>query len=266
MKKYEGYLICADFDGTFALPNAELSDENLEAVRDFQANGGLFTIASGRTPTFIRELGDRFRPNAPVIAMNGAVLCDESDGHVLRRFPMSRDVLAIMDDIAATGLPRRMSLWNEYEIRDDWTREDGVLPSVRFKSLPEPWFKTVVTADPESTLKIRDYFLARYAERFNCGRSWPEGFEIHSLESGKGECMRALREMYGGRIHTTIGVGDYENDLSLVRDADIGYAVGNAIDEVKAVARRITVPNTQHAIARIIAELPVIVDAPCHCE
>ena len=104
-------------------------------MRDFQQNGGLFTIASGRTPTFIRELGDRFRPNAPVIAMNGAMLCDENDGRVLRRFPMSRDVLAIMDDIAATGLPQRMSLWNEYEIRDDWTREDGVLPSVRFKSL-----------------------------------------------------------------------------------------------------------------------------------
>ena len=135
MKKYEGYLICTDFDGTFALPNAELSEENLAAVRDFQQNGGLFTIASGRTPTFIRELGDRFRPNAPVIAMNGAMLCDENDGRVLRRFPMSRDVLAIMDDIAATGLPQRMSLWNEYEIRDDWTREDGVLPSVRFKSL-----------------------------------------------------------------------------------------------------------------------------------
>ena len=181
----------------------------------------LDTIASGRTPTFIRELGDRFRPNAPIIAMNGAMICDENDGHVLRRFPMSRDVLEIMDDIAATGLPRRMSLWNEYEIRDDWTREDGVLPSARFKSLPEPWFKTVITADPESTLKIRDYFLARYAERFNCGRSWPEGFEIHSLESGKGECMRALREMYGGRIHTTVGVGDYENDVTLIRMADI---------------------------------------------
>ena len=102
MKKYEGYLICTDFDGTFALPNARLSEENLEAVSYFQQNGGLFTIASGRTPTFIRELGDRFRPNAPIIAMNGAMLCDENDGHVLRRFPMSRDVLEIMDDIAAT--------------------------------------------------------------------------------------------------------------------------------------------------------------------
>ena len=67
--------------------------------------------------------------------------------------------------------------------------------------------------------------------------------------------------MYNGRVHTTIGVGDYENDLSLVRDADIGYAVGNAIDEVKAVASRVTVPNTQHAIARIIAELPASADA-----
>ena len=266
MKKYEGYLICTDFDGTFALPGAKLSDENLEAVRYFQENGGRFTIASGRTSAFIRELGDRCRPNAPLIAMNGALLCDENDGHILKRFPVSRDLLDVLDDIAATGLAQRMSLWNEYEIRDDWHIEDDILPSAHFAALTEPWYKSVIMSDAESTLKIRDYFLARYEDRFNCARSWPGGFEIHSLESGKGESMRAIKEMYNGRIHTTIGVGDYENDISLVRDADIGYAVGNAIDEVKAVAKRITVPNTQHAIARIIAELPTITEAPCHCE
>lgn len=257
MKKYEGYLICTDFDGTFALPNAHLSDENIEAVRYFQEQGGLFTIASGRSAAFIRNLDERFRPNAPLIVMNGAMICDENDGHVLHSFPMQRNVLESLDALAATGLPRQISVWNEHEIRNDWRKGNGILPSVCFSDFPQPWFKVVVESDSESTFKIRDFFLERYSDRFHCGRSWPEGFEIHSLESGKGECMRVLKSIYKGRVHTTIGVGDYENDVSLVRDADIGYTVGNAIEAVKAVAKRITVSNCEHAIARIISDLPV---------
>ena len=258
MKKYEGYLICTDFDGTFALPDAQLSDENVEAVRYFQDQGGLFTVASGRSAQFIRKYADRFRPNAPLIVMNGSMICDENDGHVLHCFPMPRSILEVLDDLAKTGLSKRMSLWNEFEIRDDWQCENGILPSECFSDLPEPWFKTVIQSDSESTLKIRDLFLKRYGKYFHCGRSWPEGFEIHSLESGKGECVRVLKEMYAGRIHTTIGVGDYENDLSLVRDTDIGFAVENAIDAVKAAAKRVTVSNREHAIARIISELPAV--------
>ena len=60
--------------------------------------------------------------------------------------------------------------------------------------------------------------------------------------------------------------GDIFGEIFSMPYADLGYAVGNAIDEVKAVARRVTVSNAEHAIARIIAELPTITAAPCHCE
>ncbi|RHA74098.1 hypothetical protein DW918_12440, partial [Eubacterium ventriosum] len=33
---------------------------------------------------------------------------------------------------------------------------------------------------------------------------------------------------FNQHIHTTIGVGDQENDISLLQNCDIGYAVGNA--------------------------------------
>ena len=56
-------------------------------------------------------------------------------------------------------------------------------------------------------------------------------------------------------IHTTIGVGDYENDMTLLECADIGYAVGNAIESVKSIADRVTVSNKEHALAAIINDL-----------
>ena len=52
-----------------------------------------------------------------------------------------------------------------------------------------------------------------------------------------------------------MGAGDYENDLSLILAADIGYAPADAIPKVLRAADRVTVPHTESAIARIIEEL-----------
>lgn len=41
----------------------------------------------------------------------------------------------------------------------------------------------------------------------------------------------------------------------MLRAADIGYAVANAVPSVKDAADRITVPASESAIARIISEL-----------
>ena len=48
--------------------------------------------------------------------------------------------------------------------------------------------------------------------------------------------------------------------MSLLESSDIGYAVDNAIDSVKEAADRITVANTNDAIAAIIEELENNID------
>ena len=97
--------------------------------------------------------------------------------------------------------------------------------------------------------------IKTFGEEMQFYRSWNEGLEYVSLESGKGVAVDYLKKHLNGQIHTTIGVGDYENDITLLEYADIGYAVDNAIDCVKEAADRITVKNTEHAIAAVIKDL-----------
>ncbi len=49
--------------------------------------------------------------------------------------------------------------------------------------------------------------------------------------------------------------GDNENDLALVKMANVGVAVSNAVDEVKEVADFITVDNNSSAVAAVIYAL-----------
>ena len=53
----------------------------------------------------------------------------------------------------------------------------------------------------------------------------------------------------------TIAVGDYHNDVSMLKVAGISFAVANAVDAAKAVADHVTVSHDESAIAVIIDQL-----------
>ena len=53
----------------------------------------------------------------------------------------------------------------------------------------------------------------------------------------------------------SVAVGDYDNDVSMIKAAGMGIAVANATPSVMAVADSVTVSNEEHAIARIIYDL-----------
>ena len=267
MGKYDGYLIATDFDGTFAAPGAVISRENSQAIRHFQKNGGMFTIASGRIPTFLTRYKDDFVANAPLIATNGTVICDPETLEIMHCMPFGDDIddfvayLYQMEKvdrllISSTGTSNANLLLPGSEGDKIWlnTREQPHSPDL-YKDVSKPWCRLLCTQSPEDTLWLRDHLIANYGDQYEFCRSYASGLEIIAKDSGKGACLKWIRNYLGERIHTTIGVGDYENDISLIRDADIGYAVANAIDECKAVADRITVANTEHAIARIIDEI-----------
>ena len=82
MGKFDGWLICSDFDGTIYVDKA-LSDENCRAVKYFQDNGGRFTFASGRFTNMFDSFRDRIEANAPIAGLNGSVIADPSDGRIL---------------------------------------------------------------------------------------------------------------------------------------------------------------------------------------
>lgn len=253
MRKFEGILICSDFDGTLAVPGPTISRENAAAIRHFQDNGGLFTFASGRSPEFFGRFS-HLQANAPIIAANGTMICDPNTFEKLAVYPLPDEAMPVLDALAARPQTERMYLCDSFGQGIEWVKAEGKLPSVVFGAVTKPWFKVLLHQSEEDTVSLREYMQATYADAFAINRSYTCGIELHAYGSGKGACLRAIRAR-DARIRLTIGVGDYENDISLIQAADIGYAVENAHPAVKAAADRITVSCAEHAIANIIADL-----------
>ena len=67
--------------------------------------------------------------------------------------------------------------------------------------------------------------------------------------------MPRLADALGIDMSRVVAVGDYHNDIEMLRAAGVSVAVANAVDEVKAVADYVTVSNDEHAIAKVIEGL-----------
>ena len=250
MGKYTGILLCSDFDGT--LFNGEyIPEENMKAIKHFRENGGLFTLASGRNQQFLRPLFEGYSFGVPLINLNGAVIYDfDNDKVITERFMkgVTEELLyRILDEVE--GVCRFSFFQKSGGIREEKRRGDKIDPA-RLVDLYK--FAVNIEGNSEDYIRGRDE-IAKIMKNHCIVRSYEDYSEVLEPESTKAPNTRALARLVGA--DTLVCVGDYENDIEMIKEADIGYAVGNAIDDVKAVADRITVSVNDAAIARIIEEL-----------
>lgn len=253
MGRFSDYLICTDYDGSLAV-EAKVSRENAEAIKYFQSEGGLFAIASGRAPSFLRERYRLYAPNAPVISMNGAIINDPETCAILREFTMRLDSARYLTELARYDGIHRIYVHGYGLNEGSEFSPDEITPEV-LGDIPAPWYKVIFTAEASRAAELCELFRRDCGEYFDYDRSWPNGIEMHDKAGSKGACLRHLRDIIGRPGLKIIGVGDFENDLSLIRDADIGCAVGNAVQCLKDAADIITCDCREHAIARIICML-----------
>ena len=70
-------------------------------------------------------------------------------------------------------------------------------------------------------------------------------FGVRAAHSSKGSGLQALCRCLNIPVSAAIAIGDSENDCSMLRDAGLPLAMGNAIDDVKAASEYV-MPDCDH--------------------
>lgn len=266
MKKFEGILICTDLDGTLLKNDKSISRENSEAIEYFKAEGGKFTFVTGRMPYFAEKAREMVKPNAPIGCANGGGLYDfESEKYVYSTiFP--REGLELVahaeKNVPGIGISvytfDRIYFSAENDAMAEFRAVTGVANAVKpYLEIDEPIVKVVFgDTDPEKLKKLEKLLLShRLAEDFGFVSSEKILFEILPKGVNKGTVLPKLAAHLGIDMSKTVAIGDYNNDIPMLRAARYGVAVANACAEAKAAANYHTVSNEEHAIARIIADI-----------
>jgi len=95
--------------------------------------------------------------------------------------------------------------------------------------------------------------LGRHGQRFSgqlsVVRSHELFGELTALHVSKGAALEALAHDLGIERENVIAIGDQENDLSMIRWAGLGLAMGNAIPEVRQAAVAVLPSVHEHGVA-----------------
>ena len=70
MGKFSNVLFASDYDHTLTGTDNVLRQKNLDAIRYFMSEGGIFTVASGRSIPLFRKRAALVPTNAPCILYN----------------------------------------------------------------------------------------------------------------------------------------------------------------------------------------------------
>lgn len=266
MGKFDGILICTDLDGTLLRDDKSISKENLDAIAAFRAEGGAFTFVTGRMPFYVSDtlaaLGEH-----PFGCINGGGIYDPRAGKYLwTQEPLSEKVLDLLDYMEAempdTGFQintfDRLYFCKETEAQEIFRRMTGTPRLVcHHRKIPAPMAKAIFVDAEERIDRVAELLAAHpLSAEFDLVRSAPTLFEILAKGIDKGILIPKMAKIYGTTVEKTVAVGDYDNDIGMIRAAGVGVAVANAIPEVKAAADYVlSETNEQHAIAALIRDI-----------
>lgn len=278
MGKFSGILFTSDFDHTLSGMDGAVPQKNVDAIRYFLAEGGRFTLNTGRSVPLLRPKLDLIPVNAPCLCYNGAACYDYAEERLFYAHPMpefAKEVVAAAQAYDPTLALEIQRIEAHYPVGDALTRSAflrrrGKIAVQLDGDIPFPWMKLVVcAADPDGTLEdpgnipaevsARMAKMTRYLREFAAGqcyiaRSMPLILEIGPFGRDKGRAARELAEKLGCK--TLVCAGDAPNDLEMLQGADIAFAPTDCDPEIRALADVcLTAPCGEGAVAAAIDRL-----------
>ena len=266
MKKFEGMLFCTDLDGTLYTTDKTVSKENLDAIEYFKSEGGIFTFITGREPKTAKDICKTISPNAPYGCLNGGGIYDYVKDKYLWKIALPNEVIELVglvdEQMPAMGIILNTQsdiIFSKDNTAMQWFRAVTGVPKIAcdYRQVKEPVLKVVFAHESGEEMDKLTRLLTSHptADNFDFIRSEFRLFEILPKGASKGNLLCKMAKLLNINIEKTIAVGDYNNDVSMIKAAGLGFAVSNAVPEAKAAADYITVSNNESAIAAIIEGL-----------
>lgn len=264
MGKFSGVLVLTDLDGTLLQDDKTISVRNREAIEFFKSEGGIFTFVTGRLPSFVYDIYTSVKPNAAIGCINGGGLYDYEKNKYIYTADMPSGVFELVKNIDK-NFPNVGIQVNTYDTvyfcKENETMENfrklTKLPNIvcRYDCVTEPVAKIVFGSESDEEIAGIEKILKSHplASKFDFVRSERTLYDILPKGIGKHVAVEKLAKILN--VGKTVAIGDYDNDVSMLKVADVGVAVSNACKQALEAADYITVSNEEDAVAQVIYDL-----------
>lgn len=251
MANFSDVLLTVDFDRTLTAPDSTIPKRNMEAIEYFMANGGAFTVNTGRSIPMYSSLLDVVPVNCPLLLYNGSAAYDRERKELTFATPIELDwretVKTIQEllpdmEVEIQGIDRhylfrKNEMWEKFNDYNGcpWAYADfdddlgQFLKFTVYGQFRAPTVSHLFEGTAEELARIGE--AARLIEEAFAGkvqvfRSAGRLLDMHAPGVGKGKSARRLQQELGRKY--LVCVGDAPNDLQMLREADFAFCPGDA--------------------------------------
>ena len=263
---FDGCLLVSDIDGTL-LHDGIIPEKNIEAIEWFKNEGGVFTIATGRAISAAKYSYELSRANAPLIALNGAAIYDFKNEQFLYEAFLESGCYEIVFEILKQFPTVGAEFFNGHDIYlirgNKGTKQHSEYEHFKFTELPEnptsvPWGKVLFAFEDFETVAQVEEYVKKFGDKYGrfvntCVSEKARYFEFLPRNVNKGTAIKEMKKLLG--LKYSFGIGDFYNDIELIRDADFGAVVESAPIELKQIANYVTCTCEDGAVADFINQI-----------
>ena len=258
------YALFFDIDGTLVSFNThQIPSSTIHALTQAKTNGSRVYIATGRPPVIINNIDSISHLIDGFITTNGA-LCFVGDELVCCNPIPKEDVMTCVNDAKEKGYSIIVVGRKDVAILDPTGAVDRIFHQIlavkdldKAAPLEEVLQQDILQLTPFFPPEYETELLARLP---NCisGRWHPEFTDITANGADKGKGILAMARHQGFDPKHTIAFGDGGNDTSMILQAGIGIAMGNAIEELKQQADYVTTSVDEDGIFNALQHFNVV--------
>lgn len=266
MKDIKNILVVSDLDNTLLTAEKGIPEYNIEMIKKFQELGGNFTVATGRSIESVARYLDQLELSTPAITYNGGVIYDYKNKIFLLKEILSESAKEALDIIRRefpdVGCEVMCDNNRLYMIRENAYTfkhvDDEKLSYVctDLSSIKNNWIKVLFADCNSRLLELQEFCRKLPFDDLEFVMSNTIYFEMLPKGTTKGTALQKLCDMINVDIADTIAVGDYYNDIELLKTAGLSVCVDNAPQEIKdfchAVVPKCTDGGVGHLLAQII--------------
>ncbi|WMJ23117.1 Cof-type HAD-IIB family hydrolase [Paludicola sp. MB14-C6] len=238
--------LVSDLDGTIVPISGIVSEKNKQAIKKFQELGGTFAVATGRSPISAKSILEALDVDGIIIANNGALIYDIKNKKSLwckYLEPSYKQVVAYAKHHYPNVGIELITDDGRYYIASSNERVAEIIRGTNFsvnyveeKDYPDCCCKVLfVPNDDEFRPFVEDMLNQRF-EDMEFVESGGNCFEMMASGISKGYPFERLIGFYNKKLSDSAAIGDYYNDVEMLKKAAIGAAVENAVKDVKKAA------------------------------
>lgn len=255
-------LIALDLDGTLLDEDKKIPSQTIEIIKEVMDKGVIVTLVSARPVCSMMPYAEQLGLEAPLISLSGAYITDMKKERVLLRKPVDllkfREMISIFEErnfYIKVYYEEQLVVQEATQETIEYSRIFGVpykaVGSKGLRVLQEPPLRVFLFNEP---LKIQEasQILKRWSDDFHVIRDTDHGLEIVEHTVSKGTALKAICQEFNVPMFNVMAIGNEGSDISMIREAGLGIAMGNACAELKQYAFGVTKTNTECGVGYAI--------------